>query len=402
MGLGDDRASKVKKIGELLVAAGVLKLDQLGPALQVSKKTGLPLGRVLIMNHQLNERDLASAVQAQTMIRDGILVYEFAVKALNRAFARMAPLDAALQEMGWTPKADMSENEMAHLLLGSQLITEKQLEEAHQKAVETRLPLGRILVLCGALTPSLLAAVLSLLVLMRDLKVTPEQAQDCLRAIKNQRVSLDDALAEQGFRSKSAKSTVRLGELFALAGLLAESDIMVAVELGLAQEVHLGQVLVDQQLVPPHALEAGLELQKLVANGSLEVSKAAEILRSVNARAIPWEQAAMELGHTVRDTREETGKAVEFLKLAGLITESVISKAEQGLGNYDNDMRRALMAEGSVDQQIFEAALKCQKMIQEGLIRTPEAIIAIHYCERTRVGLEDALEELAWDVPNSG
>lgn len=402
MGLGDERASKVKKIGELLVAAGVLKLDQLGPALQVSKKTGLPLGRVLIMNQQLNERDLASAVQAQTMIREGVLSYEFAVKALNRAFGRMAPLDAALAEMGWTPKADLTENEMATLLLESQLISEKQLDEAHQKAAETRLPLGRILVLCGALTPSLLASVLSLLVLQRDLKITHEQAQDALRAIRNQRVSLDDALAEQGFRSKSAKSTVRLGELFALAGLLAESDIMVAVELGLAQEVPLGQVLIDQQLVPQHALEAGLDLQKLVANGSLEVAKAAEILRLVNARGIPWEQAAMELGHTVKDTREETNKAVEFLKLAGLITDSVISKAEEGLANYDNDLRRALMAAGPVDQQIFDAAVKCQKMIQDGLIRTPEAIIAIHYCERTRVGLEDALEELAWDVPNSG
>ncbi len=60
-----ERRGGPKRIGELLVAANVIKPEVLLEALQVAKKSATPLGRVLMSIGELTERDVETAIEIQ-------------------------------------------------------------------------------------------------------------------------------------------------------------------------------------------------------------------------------------------------------------------------------------------------------------------------------------------------
>jgi alkylated DNA nucleotide flippase Atl1 len=62
--------NSTNKLGELLIEAGILTKAQLDDALAHGKSSGLPLGRVLVVTNIISEQLLASALNAQILIRD--------------------------------------------------------------------------------------------------------------------------------------------------------------------------------------------------------------------------------------------------------------------------------------------------------------------------------------------
>ncbi len=87
---------------------------------------------------------------------------------------------------------------------------------------------------------------------------------------------------------------------------------------------------------------------------------------------------------------------VKLLKQAGLITDAELQKAlgldERGrreLGNY-------LVASGIIDGKTLHSAVQLQNLIEHDEMKVEKAIIALHYCQRSRISLEEALEELGW------
>jgi hypothetical protein len=401
MDIGKDKFAKPRRIGELLTAAGILKVEYVSQALQISKKTGMPLGRVLIMSKHLSEKDLSAALKAQELIRDNVLTSEFAVSALQRASKRFLTLEEALAELGWMQKKTYNVSELGYLLVDCQYITQPQLEEAVARSNEMGLTLGRYLVITGTLSPSLLANALTAQVLVRDARIVDEQAIAALKATKIKQIGLQDALKEQGFADRKGASSVRLGELFALAGLLAEGDIMVAVELGLAQEQLVGQILLGQGLVPEWVLEAALTVQNMVSQGLIDTKAAPELLKSVWTNGITVDQAVKNSGLKLKDVQAQSAQALQLLKKAGLITDEHLQKAKAAAGDNINEWSKVLIADGVFDELLLQAAIRCWTLVAEGLLREPEAMIALHYCHRCRISFDDALQELAWDIPSS-
>jgi serine/threonine protein kinase len=87
---------------------------------------------------------------------------------------------------------------------------------------------------------------------------------------------------------------------------------------------------------------------------------------------------------------------IKLLKQAGLITDAELQKAvlldERGrseLGNY-------LVASGIIDGKTLHSAVELQGMLERDVMKVEKAIIALHYCQRSRISLEEALEELGW------
>ena len=60
--------------------------------------------------------------------------------------------------------------------------------------------------------------------------------------------------------------------LLVLAGLLAETDVMNALELGLMQDMRIGEVLVGQGYISNEVLDAALELQRKVLRVAVRTS----------------------------------------------------------------------------------------------------------------------------------
>lgn len=223
--------------------------------------------------------------------------------------------------------------------------------------------------------------------------------------------------------------------------------------------VRLGQFLVEAGIVPESTVDAALQLQDLVRSGSLPTAKAAEAVRRAHVRggqvdpaltsinpaeenpsvvapplgqilveaAIlrgPILKTALTLQQKVRDSKidkdeaidqlcievfgvsskkrsgdsetKESTKAVELLKSAGLISDFDLDTASKVKDKHGGRLVNILQRAGKLDTLTVEAALQSVRLMKDEKLNVDKAAIALHYCQRSRVGLENALEELGW------
>lgn len=223
--------------------------------------------------------------------------------------------------------------------------------------------------------------------------------------------------------------------------------------------VRLGKFLVEAGIVPQATVDAALQLQDLVRSGSLPTIKAAEAVRRAHVRggqvdpaltairpsedtksiaapplgqilveaAIlrgPILKTALALQNKVRDSEinkeeaidqlcvevfgvgakrssklsesEDSTKAVELLKSSGLISEFDLETASKVKDKHGGRLINILESAGKIDSLTVEASLKCVELMKQEKINLDKAAIALHFCQRSRVGLEDALGELGW------
>ncbi len=389
---------KPMRIGEMLIAVGLLSEDDLNDAAQLAVDLGLPLGKVLVMSGFLTDGQLQAAVQVQSMVKDQILGTEIAAQALKLVASRCLPLEQALREVGWVQRDVMPKNKLGDLLVESGIIVQETLVEALQSSSESGLPLGRILVLTGKLPEALIYACLNAQVLLRDGKISREQAIQGLKAAHRRQMSIEQALIEQGLLRPPSHAKIKLGELFVLSGILTEEDIMNALETGLITEEPLGQVLVKSGQVPRTLLDTALRLQEMVDNGTLGPLNSAEVLRQIYTRGISIAQAVAELG-LLKQESHETIRLGELLKLAGFITEVDIQDALRLSLKNNALVGKILLIGGAIDETTLHAALRCQFLLREGFLKEEQAIIALHYCQRMHCSMDEAMVELGWTVP---
>lgn len=386
------------RIGDLLIRVGILKTEDLREAMQVAGETGLPIGRVLIMSGYLTEHELKSALQAQSMLKDGLISEEIAIQALAVISKEGLSWEQSLKNIGWTSRVQPVTNKLGELLLAAHIVRKDQLDEALKTSFETGLPVGRILVLTGVLSESLLTAVLNAQVMIRDGKITREQAIQGIKSAQQRRVSLEQCLIDHGYYRLPARQHVKLGELLVLSGLLSESDLMNVLELGLVNEQPLGQVLVQSGFLSQLVLDAALRFQEMVANSTLSPLQAAEALGTVHTKGVSIAQAVAEIGQ-LKPQPHETLRLGELLTVAGFVTPNDIQNALDLSSKNSALIGKMLLVTGMIDEPTLHASLRCQFLVREGYLKMEQAIIALNYCQRSQVSFDDALEELGWTLP---
>ncbi len=385
------------KLGELLIKSQLIQECDLREAMQVSRDAGLPIGRVFVMSGYLSEAVLKKALKAQSMIKDGIVDIDQAIPALKSAIQSGASFEETLEQMGWHVNPDILTNKLGELLLDAQIVNSKQLEDALHTSSETGLPVGRVMVSMGMVNDQLMATVLNAQEMIRDRKVTREQAIQGLKSarLRDLQEQNKSPVANQG--KLLTHSGIRLGELFVLAGILLEDDLMNVLELGLIQKQPLGQILIESGFINQNLLEAALSLQGMVFNATLNSMQAAEVLSRVHATGVTISQAISRLGQD----KSHPGKAMrlgEFLVLAGLVTNDDIESAIRHSAQNTTLIGKMLLAAGVVDEPILYAALRCQFLVRDGFLKIEQAIIALNYCQRAKVSLDDAIQELGWTI----
>lgn len=93
-----------KRLGDLLVEAGMLQPEQLQLALQKSAQHNSPLGQTLVKLSLLTEEELRPALQAQLLVGDGVLPAAIATRALRHAREQNKSFDESLNALGWDPE----------------------------------------------------------------------------------------------------------------------------------------------------------------------------------------------------------------------------------------------------------------------------------------------------------
>lgn len=269
------------KLGELLVKAGFLNQAQFDQCARLSVGGSIAqLGQMLIMSGHITHDQLNAVLDAQACLRDRQMDQPLAVKGLKISKTHNISFRQAMQELEFadTVSANKS-NRVGELLLAAEIINRDQCQQALNKNLSTGLPLGRILVLSRLLSEQLLLATLNAQILIRDGKLTREQAVVALKAAAQRQVPLE----ESGI-PRAETQRVRLGELLVRAGAITEAELMDAIETGLVQALPIGQVLINSAMVHERIVTAAVELQQFVADGMLQAEQAVDSLKSISAQ----------------------------------------------------------------------------------------------------------------------
>ncbi|MBY0549859.1 MAG: hypothetical protein K2W95_21480 [Candidatus Obscuribacterales bacterium] len=203
----------------------------------------------------------------------------------------------------------------------------------------------------------------------------------------------------------------------------------------------LGHLFVEAGIVPEKCLDAALKCQELVRVGKLSneqavlaLKRAAELGGILDDDVVAWardpegarakSRASANRGNAPEEpaytppytsafepnkpiqaapAKPATGvsrdvsamqKVIELLKQAGLVSEADVETARKVRSKHGGDLGQILVSAGKVGAQTMEAASRCQELVTNGRLRIDKAIAALHYCERMRAGLDDALDEL--------
>src|SRR5258708_4363962 len=104
-------STRVPRIGELLVAANIVKPEILNESLRIAKISNTRIGRTLISVGQLDEHKLQAALDIQSLIRNHIVNTQFGISALGVACSSRISADAALEKLGWRTQDEPDSHE---------------------------------------------------------------------------------------------------------------------------------------------------------------------------------------------------------------------------------------------------------------------------------------------------
>lgn len=197
--------------------------------------------------------------------------------------------------------------------------------------------LGTLLVEAGLVTTPTLNAALKIQELVRDEKMDQEQAYDALKRLHSMGASIDDYLSPTDFKS--------------------------------------GKVASNKPKPAPGQTGGG---------GSAPSASASS--GSKGPAVDPEKQREM---HATFD----------LLQKAGLLSEADLKSAQAVRSKHGGDMVQILKSAGKLEMKTYDAALICIRLIHVGKMKVEQCIIALNYCSRSRVGFDEAMEELNWPNP---
>lgn len=380
------------RLGILMIDAGLITRDDLEECLAMAKETGLPVGKIFLLSGKTSEPVLLATVQAQSLLKDGIIELETAYKALRRVAQSGVVLDEALKQLK-VEVDDVKVNKLGELLVEANFVSEEQLAEALDGSTSTGLPFGRMLVLNGVISESQLAETLNAQILVRDQKITKEQAIEGLKQARRRQIAVEVPLMEKGFYKVKPRESVRLGELLTLSGLVSESQILSAVELGLVSQKPLGQVLVEQNLVSDSVLRIALKIQELVEAGTLKPVQASQVMMQTTEGGLSIPDAVASIQK--QDKPVEAGVSLkDFLFATSHIDDDKLHSAFEAAAKNNQILGRVLLTAGMIDEQTLQSAMRIIFLVKGNVLTQDKAREVFNYCREQKVTIDEAMARL--------
>jgi hypothetical protein len=397
MEIANERRTGPKRIGELLVSANIVRPEALLHALKEAKSSSRPIGRVLMTMGVLKERDLEAALELQSMLREGLVTNQFGIRALNLAIKSDISLTDSFLKLGWQPpeRPAATANELAQLFLDAQIVPRKQMDEAVARSTTAKMPLGRCLVLSRAVSTSLLSSALTAQVMLRDGKISREQAIAGLKAAFRKQQPIEQSLSESG-AIEANRQSLRIGDLLTSAGLVTEGDKMSAVEQGLLSQQPIGQVLLRQGLLSQALLNDTLKVQELVNSNQISPQQGTDLLRDSHARGMAVEAILAEWQNKERDV-ERSFKGIAILEKAGILSEAEVGRMQATTVHHKTVVLELLKKSGRLTQLLLEASMQADSLVEDQIIGIDQAIAVLLHCQKFNVDFHAALQNTPWE-----
>ena len=387
----------------LLTGTNTVAQPKIDEAVKSAKNLNVPLERALIMLGHASELSLKSVMEAQEMIKEGKISLDMAVKALRFAKQNHLDLDEAVTVLSSVHKKTMVVsavgNDLTNLMLAASMINQEQLGRALTRAHDSGMQMGRILVLNRDLSTWMMSSALAAQLLIRDGKISKEDAIQGLQAVGRRRISIEQALFELGLYRETPGQAVKIGELCLMAGFMGESDMLECLEIEIVKEKQFGQILLEQGHVTNPVLEAAVYLQDMVSNDTLRAYQAAEALKQVRVKEVSVYQAVAELQPPPQVTPP-------ILTMQELLAQSEIATAEQIAGVVSSEeessikVGKKVLAAGMVNEATLYVALRCFSLLREGYVSNEQAVQALSNTQKSGGTLDETLVKLGLTLPS--
>lgn len=305
------------KLGTLLSYFGVVTDKDVKRGLILSKHTGLPLGKCLVMLDFLNSDVVRAAVEAQSMMKDGLLDSEHAREAMGVVYRKKWTLTDALILLGVDAYASRG-TRLGELLSSSRHISDAQLQLALQASDASGLPLGRVLVLLSQLTEPSLDLALNL---QREIRLGNVERSSAIDQLKDEKI----VIPVEGRDGDRDDKRIRIGELLVSSDLLSEADVKAAVEMAQANDKMVGQVLIEMGWVSEELLSAALRLQEMVWSGGISRYRAIAVLKQIDVSGMKPEDGLEQAGLTPSEFQKGVSFC-DFLRLSGYLNKDLMKE----------------------------------------------------------------------------
>jgi hypothetical protein len=383
------------KLGELLIRSGILTSQQLLESIELAKQTGTPIGRMLVMCGTVSENVLHGSVQIQSLLRENQLDLDGAIALLTMVHKEDITLEQAMQLTGRSVEPRKPTVKLGELLLECGFLLPEELEKFLADSQDAGLPLGRIVLLYGTISKESLSACLTAQVLVRDGKVSREQAIKALQTMRRRRLDLEGSLRELGYYRHPIRPHTLIGELCIKAGLIDEGNVLSALETALEQEIPVGQAMIQKNLVARASLEMALELQEMVVNKTLTEDEAAQVLNKVAQKGFSPTAALTELA-IATGTEDDTRGVWQLLTASGTINKDVRQAIFSQTPPPLAELAQKLLQAELIDEFTLHNAFRCQFLMRSGFLALEQAIVVLNHCRSRRIAADIALRELNW------
>jgi hypothetical protein len=367
------------RFGDLLVKLNLVSETDLHDALMVAPQFGLPIGRTLVLSGKLTESELEVAIELQTLINQRSWTLADATKVAHEVRAGLTP-SIALKNGGVEQSTEKTT--LGQLLLEAHLITNEQLDQAQKSSYRMGMQLGRVLVLNNVINHQVLAKALNVQVLLRDRKLSMQQALSMLAAELPRPIAME----AQQLKPAPAQKSVRFSEFLVLSGLLTEAQMMHALEASMDKQLSLAQTIMQDGTIPKVVFETATDLYNKVCAGDIGVTEATEQVHR------------MMFGdpHTDPSVRRASPFLGELLKMTGMVDDHDIQEAISLSNKYPSLIGKMLVLSGAIDEAMLIASLRCQFLLKHGYLTVDDAVKALQYSNKNKVSFDDAMDELGF------
>jgi hypothetical protein len=380
------------KIGTLLLKAGVITPEAFAQSLERSKQGDTLVGSILVRQGWVKHEELSAALYLQSLLAEGLLAPELAIKALTLVAEQGATPQAALNTLGWKPAIQPQVDEIEYLLTEPGFIS-RQL----YYSIVSKTKSAFSLVLKGTLRCNQFNEVLKAVSLVRANVCNLEQATIALRSFKTTAVPIEDTL-RRTFGIAIRKTSFRLGELLVNACILSEADVLMALEKSLRSHTQLGVCLMSGTALSPTALDVCLEIQSLEMTGVIDGTQAAKMAKQcVDLKSTLGDYLTRH--RPLQEDAERSAMLVELLTQSEVIDTNDLVEANTMTHKYCMGPIASLAATQRIDRQTYKAVWYFDEQMRRGELRFEQAVVAMMWCQRTGGEAEEAANHVSGRHP---
>ncbi|MBZ0188811.1 MAG: tetratricopeptide repeat protein, partial [Candidatus Obscuribacterales bacterium] len=259
--------ARTGKLGELLMEAGIIKQQEFSQAMEQGLNTGMPLGRMLVLNQVISADFLEKALDIQIRLRDEMMSREEAIEKLRQlsGLTGNAPEEAL-------KKPEKKVVRLGELLVMAGVLGEHDVMDALEWGLANQQPIGNVLVSQELISQELLDAALFFQTAVKDDKLDALKACECLSEVFSTGITPEEALSEvaPGLRTiEPEKPPIDYQTLLTMARVVSEEEIDQAFNITTHNAALIGKVLVLTGFIDVPTLQSTLRCFQMVAKGWL-------------------------------------------------------------------------------------------------------------------------------------